>query len=202
MSNKKRRNKSFPGLLSGISPLREALFFPRFIPSGFLEVANNLAGNICASYFLYFLVYHAKIAPASIRVLLAKKYYASIGCYWPRNIMPVIKSAIKKLRQDKKREKQNDTIRATVKSAIKKAQKDTKGESVRAAISLIDKAAKKNIFHKNKAARMKSSLTKIAKPTARRHAPHKMELASPLGGKIATKKTPVAKKTTPKKKAK
>ncbi len=114
--------------------------------------------------------------------------------------MPVIKSAIKKLRQDRKREKQNDTIRATVKSAIKKAQKDAKGESVKAAISLIDKAAKKNILHKNKAARMKSSLTKIAKPTARRH-----EMASTPGVKKASTvaKTTVKKKPTPtKKKAK
>lgn len=78
--------------------------------------------------------------------------------------MPVIKSAIKKLRKDRKREKTNDTFRANVKSAISKAKKDKKAESVREAIVLVDKAAKKNILHKNKASRMKSALTKIAMP--------------------------------------
>ena len=75
--------------------------------------------------------------------------------------MPLIKSAIKKLRQDRKREKQNDQMRDSVASAIKKAKKDTKGESVKQAISLVDKAVKKNILHKNKAARIKSSLQKL-----------------------------------------
>lgn len=80
--------------------------------------------------------------------------------------MPVIKSAIKKLRQDRKHERENDIIRKTLKESIRTAKKTKSGKSVAKAVSVVDKAAKKNIIHKNKAARMKSNLTKIAKPAS------------------------------------
>jgi len=75
--------------------------------------------------------------------------------------MPVTKSAIKKLRQDKKKAVVNKKIRQQVESAvkgIKKAKKTTLNE----AYSKIDKAAKKGLVHPNKAARLKSQLSKIA----------------------------------------
>lgn len=78
--------------------------------------------------------------------------------------MPVIKSAIKKLRQDKKREKQNDQVREVLKSSIRSAKKIKTGKAVVKAISTVDKAAKMNIIHINKAARLKSTLSKLAKP--------------------------------------
>jgi len=81
--------------------------------------------------------------------------------------MPVIKSAKKKLRQDIKREKVNDLLRKTLKEAIKDAQKSKTAEKIRKAVVLTDKAAKKNLIHKNKAARIKSSLSKLAKPVAK-----------------------------------
>ncbi len=99
--------------------------------------------------------------------------------------MPVIKSAIKKLRQDKKKEKQNDAIREQLKSAIRSAKKVKTGKSVTKAISKVDKAAKLNIIHNNKAARLKSSLSKLAKP-----------VSSKITEKVAAKST---KKATPKK---
>lgn len=101
--------------------------------------------------------------------------------------MPVIKSAIKKLRKDRKREKQNDVIRASIKSAISRAKKDKKPESVREAIVLVDKATKKNILHKNKASRVKSSLTKIALPKG------KVSAKAPVVKKAAAKKSTPAK---------
>lgn len=79
--------------------------------------------------------------------------------------MPVIKSAIKKLRQDKRRTAANDRIRREVDIAVSKAKKETKDFAVIAqAYSAIDKAAKQGIFEKNKAAHMKSSLAKNVKP--------------------------------------
>lgn len=75
--------------------------------------------------------------------------------------MPVIKSAKKKLRQDSKREKQNDSIRITLARLIKKAKKNPSIKLLAEVSRTADKAAKKHIIHKNKAARIKSSLAKI-----------------------------------------
>lgn len=77
--------------------------------------------------------------------------------------MPVIKSAIKKLRQDKKRQKQNENIERKMDQAYKKALKVRSEKTVASAFSTIDKAVKANIIHKNKAARLKTKLAK--KPT-------------------------------------
>jgi small subunit ribosomal protein S20 len=77
--------------------------------------------------------------------------------------MPVIKSAKKKLRQDKKREKINSLLRKNFKLAIKEAQKSKTAEKNRKAVVLVDKAVKKNLIHKNKAARIKSMLSKLIK---------------------------------------
>lgn len=105
--------------------------------------------------------------------------------------MPVIKSAIKKLRQDKVREKQNDGLRDMLKSSVRKAKKSKTGKSVAKAISVVDKAAKKNIIHTNKASRLKASLSKIAKPEAAK----KVAKTSP------TVKKPKTAKRTPAKRA-
>lgn len=78
--------------------------------------------------------------------------------------MPVTKSAKKKLKKDKKRTKENKKIENLFKSAIGKAQKSKTEKIVKNAIKLIDKAKKKNIIHKNKAARLKSKLSKLYSP--------------------------------------
>lgn len=77
--------------------------------------------------------------------------------------MPVIKSAKKKLRKDIKRTKENKKLKIQAVAALKKARKSPTEKIVREAFSLVDKAAKKNIFHKNKAARIKSTLAKLLK---------------------------------------
>ncbi|MGA2968091.1 MAG: 30S ribosomal protein S20 [Candidatus Levyibacteriota bacterium] len=99
--------------------------------------------------------------------------------------MPVIKSAKKKLKQDKKRQKANNFLRTTFKDAVKEAQKTKTAEKVRKAVSLVDKAVKKGLIHKNKAARIKSRLSKLAKPAAK---------AKTSTKPAAKKKTPRAKK--------
>ena len=75
--------------------------------------------------------------------------------------MPVTKSAKKKLKKDKTRTKENKKVENLFKSAVKKAQKNKTEKVIRDAIKLVDKAVKKNIIHKNKAARLKSKLSKF-----------------------------------------
>lgn len=75
--------------------------------------------------------------------------------------MPVIKSAKKKLRQDRRKTLQNKSLENFFKKMVKIAQKKPSKENIQKAVSVVDKAAKKNIIHKNKAARIKSSLSKL-----------------------------------------
>lgn len=75
--------------------------------------------------------------------------------------MPVIKSAKKKLRQDKKREKSNDLLRKNLAQAVKIAKKQKTSEKIRLAVKIADKASKKGVIHKNKASRIKSALSKL-----------------------------------------
>ena len=77
--------------------------------------------------------------------------------------MPVIKSAKKKLKQDRKREKVNKLLRNTLKDALKDARKSKTTDKIISAVKLTDKAVKRNLIHKNKAARIKSSLSKLIK---------------------------------------
>ncbi len=76
--------------------------------------------------------------------------------------MPNIKSAIKKVRKDSKREKANMAYKNTMKQMLKNMSKikgkDKKDSDVSGAYKIIDKAVKKGIIHKNKAARLKSQV--------------------------------------------
>lgn len=83
--------------------------------------------------------------------------------------MPAIKSAKKKLRVDKKRESANKKMSALVAITTKKAQRKPTPKSIQEAFKVIDKGVKKNIIHKNKAARLKSRLSKLIskKPQAK-----------------------------------
>ena len=78
--------------------------------------------------------------------------------------MPVIKSAKKKLRQDKKRTLVRAKVEQTMKDAVKKAVAQPSAKALSVASSLIDKAAKEHILHKNKAARIKSKLAHLLSP--------------------------------------
>lgn len=103
--------------------------------------------------------------------------------------MPVIKSAKKKLRQDKLREKRNNQIRDILSKLVKKARKSPTEKTLVAAVKIIDTAAKNAIIHKNKAARMKSSLSKLSP----KQSPKKT--ATPKKRSVASKKTSAKKAT-------
>jgi len=74
------------------------------------------------------------------------------------------KSALKRIRQTEKRRDHNRYYGKTMRNAIRKfrAMDDKKEaeEKLPGLMSLIDKLAKKSIIHKNKAANLKSKLTK------------------------------------------
>jgi small subunit ribosomal protein S20 len=76
--------------------------------------------------------------------------------------MPIIKSAIKRMRQDRKRTLRNKTTKSTLKKALNAAKKTKSVADLAKAYSVIDKTAKKKVIHKNKAARLKSKLAKLA----------------------------------------
>lgn len=75
--------------------------------------------------------------------------------------MPIIKSAIKKVRKDKVRTARNKKRELTLKSLIKKARVTKVAKDLTAAFSALDKAAKVHLIHPNKAARLKSRLSKL-----------------------------------------
>lgn len=85
--------------------------------------------------------------------------------------MPIIKSAIKRVRQAAKRRSRNLQVKRAIhqdvralSDAIESGDQKTTTEALRAAISEIDRAVKKGTIHRNTAARRKSQLTKKANP--------------------------------------
>ncbi len=110
--------------------------------------------------------------------------------------MPIIKSAKKKLRQDKKRQIENKKVRELLKKTIKEAGKNVTDKTVREAFSIIDKSAKIHLIHKNKAAHLKSALSKklaLKHPKAKADAKPK-----PAAAKTAPKLKKTTKKTSKK----
>lgn len=78
--------------------------------------------------------------------------------------MPQHKSAIKRLRQDEKRKKHNNTrrsrMRTLIKNVLNATDKETAKQHLIAATSYIDKLTNKGIIHSNNAARKKAKLTR------------------------------------------
>jgi len=76
--------------------------------------------------------------------------------------MPVTKTAKRALRGSKRKYEVNTLIRTGLEIALRKAKKAKTKEAISKVFSLADKAVKKRVIHKNKAARIKSSLSKLA----------------------------------------
>ena len=76
--------------------------------------------------------------------------------------MPIIKSAIKKLKQDKTRTRANSKTLSTFQSLLRNVKKG-KSKDLSKLYSAIDKAVKKGVIHKKKAARLKSQVVKLVK---------------------------------------
>ena len=78
--------------------------------------------------------------------------------------MANLKSALKRVRQIKTRRSRNRYVHKSTRNAIRDLRNETDKkaaqESLPKVVSMIDKLAKRNIIHKNKAANLKSKLTR------------------------------------------
>jgi len=79
--------------------------------------------------------------------------------------MPQHKSAEKRVRQNIKRRTRNVQKRTQIKTSIKKVKsasdKEHAQNELKAAVSILDRMSTKGLIHKNKAANLKSKLTKM-----------------------------------------
>lgn len=82
--------------------------------------------------------------------------------------MPNIKSAKKRMRSSAKKTEVNTLVTSSMRTAIKKFErvakegnKEEASDKLNIAIQRIDKAMSSGLVHKNKAARLKSRLTKM-----------------------------------------
>lgn len=75
----------------------------------------------------------------------------------------MIKSAKKKLRQDKRRTAINIRYRNKLRVVLKQAREKKTKKTIKEAYRALDRAAKRKVIHKNKAARLKSRLVKLVK---------------------------------------
>jgi small subunit ribosomal protein S20 len=77
--------------------------------------------------------------------------------------MPIIKRAIKKLHHDRKRTSYNAKTKANLRTVVKDMRKKPSQKTLTVAYKSLDKAVKTKIIHANKAARLKSRLSKLLK---------------------------------------
>lgn len=75
--------------------------------------------------------------------------------------MPILKNAKKALRVSRRKEIINRKLKSKTKTILDKMVKEPSASTLSQAFSSIDKAVKRNIFHKNKAARLKSQMTRL-----------------------------------------
>lgn len=80
--------------------------------------------------------------------------------------MPIIKSAIKKVRKDKLRTARNKKREDNLKGLIKKVRTSKSAKDLQAAFSALDKAAKVKLIHRKKASRLKSRLSRLTSQKA------------------------------------
>lgn len=111
--------------------------------------------------------------------------------------MPIIKSAIKRMKQTAVRRERNVGIKRDIKTATKAFMAKPSSETLSAVQREFDKAVKKNLLKKNTAARRKAMYARIAKEAGVKLTPAKKATPKATETKAATKK-PAAKATATK----
>lgn len=109
--------------------------------------------------------------------------------------MPIIKSAIKRMKQTAKRRDRNVGIKRDIKSAVKAFLAKPTSEGLSKAHSELDTAVKKKLLKKNTVARRKSHLAKVAKEAGVKLAPAKKTATKPTAAKKPAAKAASAKTT-------
>lgn len=112
--------------------------------------------------------------------------------------MPIIKSAIKRMKQTAVRRERNVETKKAVKTATRAFTDKPSAKTLSEAHSAIDTAVKKNVLNKGTAARRKSSLSKIAKDAGVKLDAKKKAMPKATEKKAPAKK-PAAKKAPAKK---
>ncbi|MEO5499429.1 MAG: 30S ribosomal protein S20 [Candidatus Saccharimonadales bacterium] len=123
--------------------------------------------------------------------------------------MPIIKSAIKRMRQTTKRNARNVSVKRDLKGAVKAFIAKPSVSTLSAAQSELDTMVKKNLLPKNTAARRKAQLSRVAKEAGVKTGTTKKTTTKapvktapkPAATTKAPAKKPVAKKTATKKPA-
>ena len=108
--------------------------------------------------------------------------------------MPIIKSAIKRMKQTIKRNERNVGIKREIKDATKAFLAKPTSEGLSKAHSELDTAVKKGLLKKNTVARRKAGLAKVAKDAGVKLAPAKKAAAKPAAAKKAPAEKPAAAK--------
>jgi DNA-binding protein HU-beta len=109
--------------------------------------------------------------------------------------MPILENAKKALRASKRKAAYNQVVRSRAKNAVDALRKNPSMETLSVAYQAIDMAVKRNLYQANKAARMKSQLAKLVKPT--KLAARVVKKAKPTKKAKSTAKKATAKKTKP-----
>lgn len=113
--------------------------------------------------------------------------------------MPIIKSAVKRMKQTAKRRDRNVGIKRDIKSAVKAFMTKPTSEGLSAAQSEIDTAVKKKLIKKATASRRKAGLAKTAKEAGvKMPVAAKKTTAPKAAAKPAAKAAPAKKATTAK----
>lgn len=113
--------------------------------------------------------------------------------------MPIIKSAIKRMRQATKARARNAATKRGLKASVKTFKAKLTAENLKKAQSNIDKAVKKNLLNKNTAARQKAAMARTAKAAGIKVAAGAKKAAPKVAAKKPAAAKPAAK--TPAKKA-
>lgn len=96
--------------------------------------------------------------------------------------MPVSSSAKRALRASRRKALVNKNIIKELEASIRQAKRLKTKASIQKASSLADRAAKKKVIHKNKANRIKSSLSKLVKPATKAKVAKKAAKKTPKKG--------------------
>lgn len=112
--------------------------------------------------------------------------------------MPIIKSAIKRMKQTAKRRERNVGIKHDIKSAAKAFAAKPSATTLAAAHSELDTAVKKGLIKKATAARRKSNLSRAAKVAGVKLTAKAPAKKAPVATTTAAKKPAAAKTTTAK----
>lgn len=110
--------------------------------------------------------------------------------------MPIIKSAVKRMKQTAKRRDRNVGIKRDIKTAVKAFLAKPSAKGLSAAQSEIDTAVKKKLIKKATASRRKASLSKVAKEAGVKLETTKKTTAKPAAKKAPATKKPAAKTAT------